>query len=198
MTRRWGVLFLLVLTMTSTRAASPTIAIDATSPAGKVSPLLYGLMTEEINHAYDGGLYAELVQNRAFLDDARVAGPLVGRPGRRNCREHRARPWRPAQPGDPHQSATGRDAGAPTVMPRALPTKATGASPSNRTPAIAPRFTRRPSPGFDGPITLSIESEDGADGLRQRQGYWCDAGLEAVRADLTTGSVRPRRRRATP
>ena len=27
-------------------------------------------MTEEINHAYDGGLYAELVQNRAFLDDA--------------------------------------------------------------------------------------------------------------------------------
>ncbi len=27
-------------------------------------------MTEEINHCYDGGLYAELVQNRAFLDDA--------------------------------------------------------------------------------------------------------------------------------
>ena len=27
-------------------------------------------MTEEINHAYDGGLYAELMQNRAFLDDA--------------------------------------------------------------------------------------------------------------------------------
>ena len=65
-------LFLLVLTMTSTRAASPTIAIDATSPAGKVSPLFYGLMTEEINHAYDGGLYAELVRNRAFLDDAQT------------------------------------------------------------------------------------------------------------------------------
>ena len=27
-------------------------------------------MTEEINHSYDGGLYAELIQNRAFLDDA--------------------------------------------------------------------------------------------------------------------------------
>jgi alpha-N-arabinofuranosidase len=26
-------------------------------------------MTEEINHCYDGGLYAELVQNRAFCDD---------------------------------------------------------------------------------------------------------------------------------
>ena len=60
----------LLLGATFTRAATPTIAIDASSPTGKVSPLLYGLMTEEINHAYDGGLYAELVQNRAFLDDA--------------------------------------------------------------------------------------------------------------------------------
>jgi alpha-N-arabinofuranosidase len=59
----------LVLAVGSTRAAGPTIAIDATTPSGKVSPLLYGLMTEEISHSYDGGLYGELVQNRAFLDD---------------------------------------------------------------------------------------------------------------------------------
>ena len=70
MTRRLCLALLLVLGLTSTRAAGPTITIDATSPAGKVSPLFYGLMTEEINHAYDGGLYAELVRNRAFLDDA--------------------------------------------------------------------------------------------------------------------------------
>jgi len=31
-----------------------------------VSPTLYGLMTEEINYSYDGGLYAEMVRNRAF------------------------------------------------------------------------------------------------------------------------------------
>ena len=60
----------LLLSTTFPHAATPTIAIDASSPAGKVSPVLYGLMTEEINHSYDGGLYAELVQNRAFLDDA--------------------------------------------------------------------------------------------------------------------------------
>ena len=28
--------------------------------------MLYGLMTEEINHSYDGGLYAEMVDNRTF------------------------------------------------------------------------------------------------------------------------------------
>jgi alpha-N-arabinofuranosidase len=56
----------------SIRAAGPTISIDASAAAGKVSPVFYGLMTEEINHAYDGGLYAELVQNRAFLDNAQT------------------------------------------------------------------------------------------------------------------------------
>jgi alpha-N-arabinofuranosidase len=29
------------------------------------SPLLYGLMTEEINYSYDGGLYPELIRNRS-------------------------------------------------------------------------------------------------------------------------------------
>ncbi|HEY2431761.1 MAG TPA: alpha-L-arabinofuranosidase C-terminal domain-containing protein [Vicinamibacterales bacterium] len=59
----------LLFGVASMRDANPTIVIDAGSPSGKVSPTLYGLMTEEINHSYDGGLYAELVRNRAFLDD---------------------------------------------------------------------------------------------------------------------------------
>src|SRR3954466_15564855 len=73
MARRLFLALLLLVGVTATRAAGPTIAIDAASPAGKVSPLFYGLMTEEINHSYDGGLYAELVRNRAFLDDAASA-----------------------------------------------------------------------------------------------------------------------------
>jgi alpha-N-arabinofuranosidase len=51
-------------------ADGPTFTVDAGRSTGKVSPILYGLMTEEINHSYDGGLYAELIRNRAFLDDA--------------------------------------------------------------------------------------------------------------------------------
>ena len=52
MIRNLSVPLLLYVAVTSTRAAGPTIAIDAASPAGNVSRLLYGLMTEEINHAY--------------------------------------------------------------------------------------------------------------------------------------------------
>ena len=29
----------------------------------EVSPMLYGLMTEEINYSYEGGLYTQLVPN---------------------------------------------------------------------------------------------------------------------------------------
>ncbi len=50
--------------------ADGTFTVDAGHTTGDVSPTFFGLMTEEINHSYDGGLYAELVQNRAFMDDA--------------------------------------------------------------------------------------------------------------------------------
>ncbi|MFA6812775.1 MAG: alpha-L-arabinofuranosidase, partial [Bacteroidaceae bacterium] len=33
-----------------------------------VSPTLYGLMTEEINYSYEGGLYAQLIRNPSFKD----------------------------------------------------------------------------------------------------------------------------------
>src|SRR6187431_370744 len=55
--------------ITQTNAQTPKLTLDLTKPGATVSPMLYGLMTEEINHSYDGGLYAELIRNRAFLDD---------------------------------------------------------------------------------------------------------------------------------
>src|ERR1700686_4498809 len=62
----------LAAALASARAQNPTLTIEAGPAAAKVSPMHYGLMTEEINHSYDGGLYAELIRNRAFLDDART------------------------------------------------------------------------------------------------------------------------------
>src|SRR5260370_42595161 len=49
------------------------IQIKADQVASHVSPILYGLMTEEINYSYDGGLYGELVRNRNFKEDAKDA-----------------------------------------------------------------------------------------------------------------------------
>jgi alpha-N-arabinofuranosidase len=50
----------------STSGAAAQLNINVTRIISPVSPTLYGLMTEEINHSYDGGLYAEMIQNRAF------------------------------------------------------------------------------------------------------------------------------------
>ena len=44
----------------------PVLQIKADQITGKVSPMLYGLMTEEINFSYEGGLYGELIRNRSF------------------------------------------------------------------------------------------------------------------------------------
>jgi len=52
-----------------THAQTPKLTLDLTKPGADVSPMLYGLMTEEINHSYDGGLYAELIRNRIFKDN---------------------------------------------------------------------------------------------------------------------------------
>src|SRR5580700_6667338 len=74
------------------QAQTVKLTLDLTKPGVNVSPKLYGLMTEEINHSYDGGLYAELIKNRTFKDnptapefwslvqqgDAKAAIALVG------------------------------------------------------------------------------------------------------------------------
>jgi hypothetical protein len=42
------------------------ITIDAAQKGHPVSPTLYGIFMEEISHAFDGGVYAELIRNRSF------------------------------------------------------------------------------------------------------------------------------------
>ncbi len=51
------------------QAPPARLTIHTDQPVHKVSPTLYGLMTEEINYSYDGGLYAEMVRNRTFTGD---------------------------------------------------------------------------------------------------------------------------------
>jgi alpha-L-arabinofuranosidase len=53
----------------SGQAYTGSIAIHVGKLGHPISSNFYGLMTEEINHAYDGGLYAELIQNRSFRDN---------------------------------------------------------------------------------------------------------------------------------
>ncbi len=56
--------------VTGTSENPYTINIDASDRSKDVSDIMWGLFFEDINSAADGGLYAELVQNRSFeMDD---------------------------------------------------------------------------------------------------------------------------------
>jgi hypothetical protein len=46
------------------------LSIDSANPGHAVSPQLHGAFFEEINDAGVGGIYAELLRNRAFMDPA--------------------------------------------------------------------------------------------------------------------------------
>ncbi|QEC66348.1 alpha-N-arabinofuranosidase [Panacibacter ginsenosidivorans] len=66
--RLFGIAGFLSCIILGVNAQKTTLTLDAGKPGAGVSPMLYGLMTEEINHSYDGGLYAELIRNRIFKD----------------------------------------------------------------------------------------------------------------------------------
>jgi alpha-N-arabinofuranosidase len=71
---RLNVLVLTIVFFTSAFTASPgRIVLQADRPGAEISPVFYGIMTEEINYSYEGGLYGELIQNRIFRN-ARVGG----------------------------------------------------------------------------------------------------------------------------
>jgi alpha-N-arabinofuranosidase len=152
---------LLGLTLASAFAEETALIVDVDQSAGQVSPLFYGLMTEEINHSYDGGLYAELVQNRALLDNP-------GRPVH----------WSVALgPGAAATIALDHAAPLNDILTNSLRLEATAASQTGGAGIansgywgipVKPHTEYRASfyacaaTGFEGPIRVALESEDGA------------------------------------
>lgn len=73
--RRWRLGLTLGALLAGTLGAGPgaaaepadyTISVDAAGTGAKIDDTMYGVFYEDINRAADGGLYAELVQNRSF------------------------------------------------------------------------------------------------------------------------------------
>ncbi len=59
-----------VLRAAEAAPATPTITINVDKVKGTSSPMLFGMMTEDINYCLDGGLYGELLGNRTFQEPA--------------------------------------------------------------------------------------------------------------------------------
>jgi alpha-N-arabinofuranosidase len=141
-------------------APVPTIHLQADKVTAKVSPLLFGLMTEDINYGLEGGLYGELLVNRSFQDtDANEYWDLVKGPtAAGNLSLDSAQPLNAAHPASLKIEVTtavaGQRFGVANEGYWGIPVK-----PSTKYRAS---FYAKAAPGFAGPLTVSIESNDGA------------------------------------
>lgn len=182
--------FLALAAVAPTRAAGPAIAIDASSVAGKVSPLFYGLMTEEINHAYDGGLYAELVRNRAFLDDKQSPAHWTAVQNSGAAATVALDPGQPLNQAIPTslrldvtQASTGHAAGVANEGYWGFPIK-----PNTR---YRGSLYAKAGPGFNGPITVALQSDDGATTYATAKVAALTQAWKQYDVTLVTGAVAP-------
>ena len=60
------VVAILSIVLCSTTLGQVQLTVRADQPGAKISPTMYGIFFEDINFGADGGLYAELVKNRAL------------------------------------------------------------------------------------------------------------------------------------
>jgi len=165
-----------------------TLTVDAGHPGPKISPDLYGLMTEEINHAYDGGLYAELIQNRIFKDNT-------------NKPVH----WSQVQSGAGSGSIT-LDTNAPvnSALSTSLRLDVASASATGRVGVandgfwgipVKPNtkytasFFAKGDANFSGPVTVDIESSDGATVFAQATIPGISTEWRQYTVTMTTGNV---------
>ncbi len=79
--------------MSANLNAQVIINVDAQKKGPEVSATHYGIFYEDINHAADGGLYAELIRNRSFEDDLMAAGGRGRRGGRQQEGAPRITSW---------------------------------------------------------------------------------------------------------
>src|SRR4051794_5570430 len=158
---------------------SATLDIDVNKPGAAIPKTFYGLMTEEINHSYDGGLFAELIQNRTFQDPPPRGrgGPRGGPPQTRP----QAPPTQPATQGMPvHWSLIGdgkaiavREDPVNAALPVSLRLDLSGAAaagvandgywgiPVRPDTTYSASFYAKGGGGFAGPVNASLLLDDG-------------------------------------
>ena len=151
--------------------------------------MLYGLMTEETNYSYDGGLYAELVRNRSFKEDdkAPVHWELVERGGTGSMALDPGQPFNDAISTSLKltvtQASGNRRAGSANEGFWGIPVKS-----DTRYRAS---FYAKAERGFTGPLTVAIVSADGATVHATAQVARIGETWRKYDVTLTTGKAAP-------
>jgi alpha-N-arabinofuranosidase len=188
-------------------APLPVLQINAAQVIASLPPTFYGLMTEEINYSYEGGLYGELIRNRTFKADT-IQEPIKPEnydPGKNYPAKlpHGSAPkfWRPVG-----GAQISLDTNTPlnNALNVSLKLEANGATKKN--PAgiansgywgipVQPRtnyevsFYAKAATGFKGPLTVSLTSADGKTILSSARVSGVSSDWKKFTATLKTRSI---------
>jgi alpha-N-arabinofuranosidase len=186
---------------------SVNLQIKADQITAKMPPTFHGLMTEEINYAFEGGLYAELIRNRNFKES------VPARQNRQNPQQST-----PAKEVKDlvHWSLVQERGGAGSmeldtatplnkVVPASLKLTISQASgnqqvgvandgfwgiPVKPNTTYKAMFHAKAAAGFSGGVTLSIVSNDGTTTAATAQVPKLSESWQKYEATLTTGNVK--------
>ncbi len=166
--------------------ATPNLTVDLGQSAGPVSPRMYGLMTEEINHSFDGGLYGELVQNRALLDDANTPSHYTAV---QSGGSTATIALDPKQPLNDKITTSLRLAVsiASAAAPAGVANEGYWGFPVAPGTKYSASFYAKAAPGFDGPITLALQDPDGATPFATAKVTGITSQWKKYQATLQTG-----------
>lgn len=170
--------------------ASPAFTVDATQPKGKVSPQHHGLMTEEINHSYDGGLYAELIQNRAFLDDTNAPthwSVMANSTSAATIALDRANPLNDKIPTSLRLTVTA----ATKEHPAGVANSGYWGIPVHPKTQYRASLWAKAESGFTGPLTVFIVSDDGKTVYASAKISGVTTAWKKFEVTLQTGKVTP-------
>jgi len=176
------------LRATVAAATTGTLTVKVDQPGVQINPKLYGLMTEEINHSYDGGLYGELIRNRAFKDDANNPAhwSVVSNGGA------------PATIALDNSNAVGGTALTTSLRLEIPENGRAGVAnegywgiPVKPNTSYTASFYARASEGFNSPVTVSIETNDGSATAASAELKGITSGWKKYTITLKTGNVMP-------
>jgi len=175
---------LLSLALAPLPGPAATLVVHADRPGAAISPNLYGAFFEDINRAGDGGLYAELVQNRSFEDATNLIAwtPLTNAAARVTFTLDQSAPLNPANPTSLKLSIAATGGGRAGVYNQGFKGVTAGKAPDT-SEAWRRRFDaaqRSPANGlavqagraylfsvyarsrdFTGPLAVSLETQSG-------------------------------------
>jgi len=172
-------------------APAATLTIDAATQVAHVSPIHSGLMTEEINHSTDGGLYAELIRNRTFREDKKpVHWSIVSTPSASTAGEILIE-------GDQEITSALTTAlrvdiaAASPAAPFEVANEGYWGIPVKPHWRYRASFYARAGDGFEGPVRVAIVSEDGRTTYTLATVPALTGAWQRYALSLTTGELIP-------